>query len=398
MSTAPFPDVFRPAAGALPRRTYVALPGVEGARVLVEAGAVVPARRVLAALRPRTDAPAGARGLARGVATEVGTLGVGVLGKVRPRHTTMDVAAGPDAIESYVARHLGRGRAEVAFGWRFGPPRANRKPVGCVVAEGGSVLAFVKVGVTPLTGRLVEAEGAALARLGPRVGPLTLPGLLHRGRWQDLPVLVTAPLRHTGRRGGEPDRRAAAEIAVAGALGIRRESLGASAFWAEVTQPADDPDPRWAPLRAATRQVAAHAGGRDLVLGAWHGDWTAHNVVATRAGIGAWDWERFRDGVPAGFDPLHYRLMAALESGAPRADLVPDLVREAPRLLAHLGAAGLVDDPAMTAVLYLLTLARRYQRDGQDRTGSVAAGFADWLVAPLPAAVGSLVGRAGEVR
>ncbi len=43
-------------------------------------------------------------------------------------------------------------------------------------------------------------------------------------------------------------------------------------------------------------------------LGAWHGDWTAWNCAAAAQAdqVLVWDWERYTEGVPRGFDALHH--------------------------------------------------------------------------------------------
>ncbi len=382
MSPIPFPEVFRPPVPGSTTRTYVALPGLRNARVLIEAGDPAIARRVLAGMGPIR----GSRGTG---------LAVGLLARVHPPHTRLLVAGGAGSVEDHLATRLAGHGPGLAFGWRFGPPRANRKPVGTVVAADGRVVAHVKLGTAPLTRRLVTGEGASLARLGDRVGPLTLPTLIDTRAWGEVAVLVVAPIRHTGGREPSAPSRSTAELAVARVHGIRRDRLATSGFWRALTASVDETvgDPRWAGLRAGVALAHREFGEHPVTLGSWHGDWTRHNLAATPEGIGAWDWERFGEGIPAGFDPLHHRLMRALETGAGTGDLVPGLLARGPEILAHFARAGLVDDPDLTTLLYLLTLADRYRRDRQDATTSVASGFETWLVSRLPGAVEAVAAR-----
>ena len=48
----------------------------------------------------------------------------------------------------------------------LGPARANRKPVLQLIAPDGETLGFAKLGIGPLTRRLVRAETTALSALG----------------------------------------------------------------------------------------------------------------------------------------------------------------------------------------------------------------------------------------
>ena len=64
-----------------------------------------------------------------------------------------------------VAAELGRPLHELVVGVHLGPPRANRKPVLAVADRHGTLLAFAKCGVDPLTDRLVAHEAAALRHL-----------------------------------------------------------------------------------------------------------------------------------------------------------------------------------------------------------------------------------------
>lgn len=379
MPEPPFAEIFRPTEGDRPSRRYLALPSVARARALIDARDPATTRRVFAGMSPVHGPRPDAAGLA-----------VGLLARARPRRVRLDVLGGADSVEGHVAGRLGE--PELGFGWRFGPPRPNRKPVGTLVDAHGEVRAFVKLGPSPLTRALVEAESATLARLGPHVGPVELPRILDTGHWREVSVLVSGAIRHTGRP-ALATARAEAELAVATALGTRRTTLGESEFWAglRASVASTATDARWAALRTGVARIGDRFGGRRVTLGSWHGDWTAHNIVGTGGGVAAWDWERFAHGVPAGFDPLHHRLTETLESGPDPQDLVTGLIAQARELLAHFTGAGLVDDPALTTVLYLLTLADRYRIDRQDETRSVAASFSTWLVTRLPEAIDAIV-------
>ncbi|NRQ34443.1 hypothetical protein HII36_21675 [Nonomuraea sp. NN258] len=194
--------------------------------------------------------------------------------------------------------------------------RANRKPV-LEARSGGERLAFVKVGDSDRAARLVTTEAAALRRLaGLRLETVVVPEVLHHGSWHGMPVLALTPL--PVRRGRVPH----------------------------------------ALLSAAVKEIAA-TGGPD---GAWHGDLAPWNLCPSDDGrLLVWDWERYADGVPYGFDALHYFLHRALRTMTPVTAARACLARSV-RLLAPLGVCAA--QARRTALGYLIALADRHDADG----------------------------------
>jgi hypothetical protein len=106
-----------------------------------------------------------------------------------------------------------------------------------------------------------------------------------------------------------------------------------------------------------------------LRIGSWHGDWTPWNTAVVADTVLAWDWERFTDGVPVGFDALHYDLQPrALGHVDAAGAAAADSVRRAPALLAPVGVPA--GSAAVVAVLYLVEILTRYVGDGQTRWGN----------------------------
>ena len=66
--------------------------------------------------------------------------------------------------------------------------------------------------------------------------------------------------------------------------------------------------------------IAAHFGDATLWFGAWHGDWVPWNMARHGDEVLLWDWEHYEEGVPVGFDALHFLRKAAAQcrSQAPR--------------------------------------------------------------------------------
>jgi len=99
-----------------------------------------------------------------------------------------------------------------------------------------------------------------------------------------------------------------------------------------------------------------------------------------------WDWERTADGVPVGFDALHYRFHQAL--AGTKESSITALLGAAAATTPTLNALGVAEDavPAITA-LYALEMHLRFGAEDTARGRGVA-----WLNGLLPAATDRLGG------
>ncbi|WP_100499988.1 hypothetical protein [Geodermatophilus chilensis] len=289
---------------------------------------------------------------------------------------------GPTAsIEDHLADVLGR---ELFVSMYLSTARANRKPVLQVLDSRGRTLAYVKVGVDPLTSRLVRDETAALTALAATdLRGLTVPTVLHQGCWNGLELLVQAALPvDNRRRRPSPHEVSSAQIEVAAIGRSEATALAGTAYWSALTQRIGrmPETPAGERLAELTHHLAEGMGDVALPLGAWHGDWTPWNTARGRGGrLLVWDWERFGSSVPAGFDALHWALQT---------DLV---TRQSDPLLSaqHCtsSAAGLLEPFGLdatqaraTAVTYLADLAARYLADRQDAAGARLGDVTTWLL------------------
>jgi hypothetical protein len=260
--------------------------------------------------------------------------------------------------------------------------RANRKPVLQLLSPQAST-GFAKIGTSPLTRALVQAERDALIRLG-RAGlsGVTVPEVLHFGEWRDLKVLVLSalPVRQR-RRPVNGAALAAAMNSVACVGGLRREPLATGSYRRRLTGrlAAADRSAERDTLLGALDTLSARAGDAQLVLGSWHGDWTPWNMASTSDGLLVWDWERFTDGVPLGFDALHYRLQKDVVPGRrePRA-AAAGCIQGAPLALGGFGLGAA--EARITATLYLADLATRYLADRQAQAGALLGAPGAWLI------------------
>jgi len=313
-----------------------------------------------------------------------GALGSGLLDLLSANRLTVRGPAGSDSIERFLADVLDAPRTLITM--PVGPARANRKPVLQVTDLSGNVLAFAKIGHDDLTRALVDSEGRTLRRLGDAaLRHIRVPRVIAHTQWRDLAVLVLEPLPVSARQERPGPARAGLLTAIAeiSALSSWRGS------WAD--------NPFHVRLRAALAVAGPH--GTDLLgvldavgrpdpavaLGSWHGDLNPGNVAIRHDQVLVWDWERFEDGVPLGFDLLHHDLQRAITvEGIAPAAAAEQLLTGATGLL---GVLGLDRQAAQAAArLYLLTIAARYLGDNQERAGATLGRVADWILPALRSA------------
>jgi hypothetical protein len=270
-----------------------------------------------------------------------------------------------------------------------GPARANRKPVLQVTDPAGNILAFVKIGLDDLTRSLVRAEGRTLERVaGAGLRHTRAPGMLAALEWSDLCLLVLEPLP-VARPELRPGRDEEALLETV------REIAGLSTWRGDWS---DNPFP--ARLRAELRAVSGDSaamllGALDRLddeapavgLGSWHGDLNPGNLAVLPDRVLVWDWERFDDGVPIGFDLLHHDLHEAITvKGVAAQTAAHRLLDTAGAVLGKLGVERVAAHA--TARLYLLALAGRYLRDDQVGAGAPLGRVQDWILPVLRTSAG----------
>ena len=269
----------------------------------------------------------------------------------------------------------------------MGPPRANRKPVLQVVTPDGRLVAYAKLGVSPLTDSLVTAEATALTHLDTAsLGEVKVPDMLHFGSWHGHPLIVQAALpvrRWTGR---DADARiTGAMVSVATAEQSRPAAVSDLAWWRRTTDLVHSLPAGTTAAELASIGVSLEAlADRVVPSGAWHGDWNPGNCAVLPQAVLVWDWERYETGVPAGFDALHLQLQGAIGAGVdPAAATGQLLCRDAPKLLAPFGVAAA--DARLVAMLYLWGLGARYALDDQAGAGAAVGRLETWLLPILAA-------------
>ena len=236
------------------------------------------------------------------------------LGVTRVLRSHLDAPVTPDCIETQLADLLQR---EVRVSIFLGPPRANRKPVLQVFSTDGAFLAVAKVGVNELTSDLAKGEAAALRTVGERNFHTVLaPRLLGEASRDGHTMVLQSPLEvPSGPAVPERATLRAVFNEISRSGGVSTVSLAASEYTEglrrRVLQMTHDE------MRDRAAAVLDDLTARDMSLdfGAWHGDLTPWNLAAYGNRVLVWDWERFADGVPLGFDALHYTFLPRLKDG-----------------------------------------------------------------------------------
>ncbi|MEU1807895.1 hypothetical protein [Micromonospora aurantiaca (nom. illeg.)] len=363
---------------------WAVVPSASRPRLLVPTGS---GRAAASAVRHSTEAVGRKAKLVRQGLSTAFRLGLGPL-VFRDR-----LVVDGGGLDAYLTEVLGE---PALVSLHIGPARANRKPVLQLLARDGRALGYAKLGVDPLTRALVHAEADALRRLAEvPLGPVVLAGVRHHGDWHGHALLVqeALPVRlpRAAPAAAEAAERAAM-VAVAGCLGVRRQSWAASGHAARLTAAVDalGPRPEAGRLRAALKSVAD--ADPVVAFGAWHGDWNGGNSAVLADGrVLVWDWERFEADVPAGYDALHLAVQGAMShDGVEPVEAARALIAGAGRTLAPFDQTG--GGAELVAVLYLVELAARYLRDRQAEAGARLGHVDTWL---LPAVEEHLARRAG---
>jgi hypothetical protein len=254
-----------------------------------------------------------------------------------------------------------------------------------LIAPDGTTFGFAKLGTGPLTQHLVRAETAALTALGTSgLTKLTVPRVLHAGRWRELQILVQSALPVWLSRAPLTARRlTAAMLDVAGCCGFSSGPLVGSSYWAALRGrlAAVATRAEGVALAAAAELIAERGGDTVLRYGAWHGDWAPWNMANVADALLVWDWERFAQGVPLGFDAVHHELQRRIQSTPDAADAVEATVRRVDALLAPFGVPA--GARQFTALLYLVDLAARYLTDRQAEAGARLGVLGTWLLPVL---------------
>ena len=286
--------------------------------------------------------------------------------------------AGGDSIERHLRDQLG---VDVRVGIMLGTPRANQKPVLQMFGRDGSVIGFAKIGHNDLTAELVRNEARTLDLLGRRRPVLfETPRLLHHGQWQTLEVCAMSAL--SGKLGVHTphDQRIAAMAELARLFGSTKQPLGASEYYRRLGVRVDrvhEGETRRR-LAAGLRAIANRWSDAEVELGAWHGDWGHWNMALDGTVVQLWDWERFDDQVPIGFDGLHFRAQSVRPATPAVRQQEGSFSDSVPEELGAFGVPAALHE--VTLALYLLEVGIRYATDLNHPTGEHVRNRCAWAI------------------
>jgi hypothetical protein len=208
----------------------------------------------------------------------------------------------------HLARVLGEPRVVFAGTEKGGSGFVT--PVLQLFTPDGTSIGFAKIGWDPVTIDMVRAEADGLELAG-RAGwdGMRVPEVRWRGQWQDLELLVTAPMPRRVRRlrlSELPPVEPLLDVALLDGP-LVRQPVTASSYWEDALATAVDE--REAGRDELTRHLDAVArdfGDAELAFGRWHGDWVEWNLARAGDDLWVWDWAYSAPGVPLGFDLLQF--------------------------------------------------------------------------------------------
>lgn len=278
-----------------------------------------------------------------------------------------DVSTG-DLSDLLLGEHLRKlfGGQDVRTAIGIGGPGPYRKPVLQALTADGAVLGYVKLGWNDVTRRLVRNEARALAAWMEKPSELLgVPRLLHHGQWRDLAVTIASPLPPAVRRyKSQAPPPLDVVRAIAELYGTTESSLVESGYWQRLGERlsvslAANPRETGEGLSGLIEGLERRYGNERLTFGAWHGDMAPWNLAWVDHRLFVWDWEHSAEGVPLGFDLLHFQFQMAfiLKRTSLREAVSRCRRRGLPQLRAlgvPAGARGLV------LSLYLLEMFLRY--------------------------------------
>lgn len=264
----------------------------------------------------------------------------------------------------------------------LGPPRANRKPVLHVFHADGSreLVGIAKVGASPLAADLVRREARTLRRLASfRLNSFEIPRLVSEFDYEDMPVVAQSAVKASGPT---PDRSSLYRVVdeIAGFAGRSHVTFETSSYLSRLRRQIQEL-PSGSVHTLCSQIVSAvvdSLSGETITFGSWHGDLTQWNMAEAGSRAVVWDWERYEENVPFGFDAFHHEFLPSFKQlGDTRVHSAGlALLEHATAILEPLGVTRHV---LQIGLLYLVEIAVRFTADAQDTTGTRGGAVEKWL-------------------
>jgi hypothetical protein len=140
--------------------------------------------------------------------------------------------------------------------------------------------------------------------------------------------------------------------------------LVTSAYWSGIRARVERlvaGDGRLGPTLASALDVIEHASGaREVVFGAWHGDFTPWNMRRGAGTVAVWDWERSGSIVPVGMDAARFDLDVRLKIDRERPrDAIHNSAMAIGATLERMGAVP--GTASLVTVLHVLEMVLRFE-------------------------------------
>jgi hypothetical protein len=131
-------------------------------------------------------------------------------------------------------------------------------------------------------------------------------------------------------------------------------------------------------LAGSLQRVVATWGSTPVEMGAWHGDWGHWNMAVNEGSLALWDWERFGQPVPIGFDGLHFLAQAVRPHAADRDRQERDFLAAVPEELDRFGVPA--SSHEVSLLLYLVEVGVRYATDLNHPSGEHVRRRLEWAL------------------
>jgi hypothetical protein len=278
----------------------------------------------------------------------------------------------------------------VAFALSLGTPGRHHKQTILAMDPAGKAIAYVKIGRTGDTVRLLRNEEEVCRALGTS-GLKGVPRVLHAGFWNGryLVAFAASPSASGQSSTGMTSRHVEFLVEL-----YRVHCTSAASAWSEYLGGL-----RSRIERLATRGFTFYArlleeallgcerpGAAGVTLCMSHGDFTPWNVEVNRDGLFVWDWEYGRSAAPVGWDLFHFIVQRGVLIGhRPPPRLYRAVTERGPTrrvIETYFGSVG-VDSRLIEAsfTLYLVDILSRYLwRDGEALTAESRTLVRSWAV------------------
>lgn len=268
---------------------------------------------------------------------------------------------------------------------RLGRSREGRHVVLRPVTDTGQTVAFVKLTDSDRGAAALHIEATNLERLRD-LDPAGVcgPVLLGEHRWRGSALMAMTPMVGDGGGQRQEGIPTAAMRSLALASPGNPRPFAKTPFFARLEESIHGlPSSLRSQISGLVEAFDRRWGQLEVPIGCWHGDWVAWNMSVLGGDVQLWDWEHFAEGVPLGFDVLHFTAQTARATSGTGSGTEQGWLAEGPALAATVFDLTPEQVRPIT-VAYLLEVNARFLADRRDTPASaVRQGWGLPMVAGL---------------